>query len=257
MKLGLVTYNMAKEWDIATIIENCQQTGFEGVELRTTHAHGVEDTLTQDERKKVRETFESSDVKLMGLGSAFEYHSTDPEEVKRNIEGTNTYTVLARDVGAEEVKVRPNSLQVDAGIPVEKTLEQIGLALRECGEFAKDYDIEIRLEVHGRGTNDPMYIHRIMEVADHDNVFVCWNSNNSDIIDGSVKENFDLLKDKIRQVHMRDLFLEEYPWGEMLGLLREMDFKGFCLAEIPESPDPIRVMNYYRALWKALSFPRD
>ena len=257
MKLGLVTYNMAKDWDITTIIENCQQTGFEGVELRTTHAHGVEDTLTQDERKKVRETFESSDVKLVGLGSAFEYHSTDPEEIRRNIEGTNSYTILARDVGAEEVKVRPNALQVDAGIPVEKTLEQIGLALRECGEFAKDYDIEIRLEVHGRGTNDPKYVRKIMDFANHDNVFVCWNSNNSDIIDGSVKENFDLLKNKIRQVHMRDMFLEEYPWGEMLGLLREMDFKGFCLAEIPESPDPIRVMNYYRALWKALSFPRD
>jgi hypothetical protein len=75
------------------------------------------------------------------------------------------------------------------------------------------------------------------------------------VIDGSVKENFDLLKPWIRQAHMRDLFLEEYPWGEMLGLLREMDFKGFCLAEIPDSPDPLRVMNYYRALWKALSFP--
>jgi sugar phosphate isomerase/epimerase len=191
----------------------------------------------------------------VGLGSAFEYHSTDPEEVKRNIEGTKAYTALAGDVGAEEVKVRPNGLQVDAGIPVEKTLEQIGLALRECGEFAKDYDIEIRLEVHGRGTNEPKYIHKIMEEADHDNVFVCWNSNNSDIVDGSVKENFDLLKGWIRQIHMRDLYLDEYPWGELLGLLREMEFKGFCLAEIPDSPDPLRVMNYYSALFRALSSP--
>ena len=42
MKLGLVTYNMAKDWDVPTIIKNCQDTGFEGVELRTTHAHKVE-----------------------------------------------------------------------------------------------------------------------------------------------------------------------------------------------------------------------
>ena len=42
MKLGLVTYNMAKDWDIPTIINNCTETGFEGVELRTTHAHKVE-----------------------------------------------------------------------------------------------------------------------------------------------------------------------------------------------------------------------
>jgi len=253
MRLGLVTYNMAKDWDIPTIIQNCTETGFEGVELRTTHAHGVEDTLNKKERRDVREAFESSAVKLVGLGSAFEYHSTDPKEVERNVEGTKSYVVLARDVGAEEVKVRPNGLQIEAGIPVEKTLEQIGLALRECGEFAKDYDIEIRLEVHGRGTNDPKYVKKMIDFADHDNVYVCWNSNNSDVIDGSVRENFDLLKDRIAQIHMRDLYLEEYPWGELLTLLRKSGFKGFCLAEIPGSSDPIRVTNYYRALWKALS----
>ena len=253
MKLGLVTYNMAKDWDLPTIIEKCKETGFEGVELRTTHAHGVEDTLTAGQRREVREMFEGSGIELVGIGSAFEYHSMDPKEVKKNIEGTKSYVVLARDIGAEEVKVRPNGLQLEAGIPKEKTLEQIGKALRECGEFAKDYDIEIRLEVHGGGTSDPKCIHTIMEAADHDNVFVCWNSNNSDIEDGSIAGNFDLLKDRIRQVHMRDLYLEEYPWKELFTLLRGSGFNGFCLAEIPGSPDPVRVMHYYHALWKALS----
>ena len=46
MHLGLVTYNLAKDWDLATIIQNCQESGFEGVELRTTHAHGVEVELS-------------------------------------------------------------------------------------------------------------------------------------------------------------------------------------------------------------------
>ena len=50
MKLGLVTYNMAKDWDISTIIEQCVETGFKGVELRTTHAHGVEVDLSASER---------------------------------------------------------------------------------------------------------------------------------------------------------------------------------------------------------------
>ncbi len=253
MKLGLVTYNMAKDWDIPTIIRNCSETGFEGVELRTTHAHGVEDTLSSKQRQEVRETFESSDIRLVGLGSAFEYHSTDPAEVRGNIEGTKSYVVLAKDLGAEEVKVRPNGLQIEKGIPKEKTLEQIGLALRECGEFAKDYGIEIRLEVHGAGTSDPKCIRSIMDIADHDNVFVCWNSNNSDLEDDSITGNFNLLKGWIKQVHMRDLYLEEYPWRKLFVLLREIDFDGFCLAEIPGSPDPIRVMNYYRALWKELS----
>lgn len=252
MKLGLVTYNMAKDWDLETIIEKCEETGFQGVELRTTHAHGVEDDLNESERKDVREMFESSNVELVGLGSAFEYHATDQKEVKENIEGTKLYVVLASDVGAEEVKVRPNGLQLDKGIPKEQTLEQIGLALRECGEFAKDYDIQIRLEVHGQGTREPRNIRKIMEFADHDNVFVCWNSNDTDVENGSIANNFHLLEDWIAQIHMRDLFLD-YPWKELFTHLRGIDFDGYCLAEIPGSSDPVRVLNYYRALWEELS----
>ena len=45
MKLGLVTYNLAKDWDLDTIIARCAQHRFAGVEVRTTHAHGVEVSL--------------------------------------------------------------------------------------------------------------------------------------------------------------------------------------------------------------------
>lgn len=251
MKVGIVTYNIAKDWDLPTIIERCEKTGMHGVELRTTHAHGVEVDLTPEQRREVRKRFDDSPVELAGLGSAFEYHSTDAEEVRRNIEGTKEYVKLAADVGTPGVKVRPNGLNVDKGVPKEQTLEQIGKALRECGEFAKDYGIEIRLEVHGRETGLLPNIRAILDAADHDNVFACWNSNQSDIVDGSVRSSFDLVRGRIRLVHMRDLFLEDYPWRELLGLLTESGYDGFCLAEIPESADPERVMRYYRALWLA------
>jgi len=153
MKLGLVTYNMAKDWDIDTIAKMCNLTGFQGVELRTTHAHGVEISLNAEERKTVKQKFADSGIELVGLGSVFEYHSTNAAEVRKNIIDTKEYTILARDVGAPGIKVRPNGLP--DGVPVEKTLEQIGVALRECGEFARDYGVQVRLEVHGGGTSYP------------------------------------------------------------------------------------------------------
>ena len=251
MKLGTVTYNLAKDWDLQTVIAKCSANGFEGVELRTGHAHGVEITLSADERKRVRRMFEDSPVALAGLGSAFEYHAVDPAEVRRNIEGTMEYVKLAADVGAPGVKVRPNGLQVEKGIAKEKTLEQIGLALRECGEFARGYGVEIRLEVHGKDTCLPPNIRAIMDFANHDNVFVCWNSNQQDLVGGSAKPSFDLLKDKIRLAHVRDLYLTEYPWRELFGLLKGIGYRGFCLTEIAETSDPDRVMNYIRALFDA------
>ena len=79
MKLGIVTYNIAASWDLATILSVGAEVGLEGVELRTTHAHGVEVTLTPHQRKEVKARFADSPVALVGLGSAFDYHSPDAQ----------------------------------------------------------------------------------------------------------------------------------------------------------------------------------
>jgi hypothetical protein len=42
---------------------------------------------------------------------------------------------------------------------------------------------------------------------------------------------------------MRDLFLEEYPWRDLIKSLRDINFTGYCFAEIPESADPLRVLS--------------
>lgn len=251
MRLGLVTYNLAKDWDVPTIIKNCRETGFEGVELRTTHKHGVEPDISPERRREVRKMFEDSGIVLWGLGTTCEFHSPDSAVVKQNIETCKAFVLLARDIGARGVKVRPNALPDN--VPVEKTLEQIGNALRECGEFAAEHGVEIWLEVHGRGTSHPPHIRTIMEHCQHPQVGVCWNSNNTDLKDGSVREYFTLLSPYIKSVHINELWREDYPWRELFTLLKGAGYDRFTLAEIPDSPDPIRLMRYYRALWRELT----
>jgi len=83
------------------------------------------------------------------------------------------------------------------------------------------------------------------------NVVVCWNSNPGDVIDGSIADNFALVADRIGMVHLRDLTDETYPWRDLFTRLVATGYDGFTLAEIPESPDPERVMRYFRSLWLA------
>ncbi len=246
MHVGLVTYNLAKDWDVPTIIKHCTETKFEGVELRTTHAHGVEVGLGKEQRGEVKRRFADSPVQLFGLGSAFDYHTPDPAKLRRDLAATKEYIVLAHDVGATGVKVRPNGLPKE--VPVPKTLEQIGRSLRELGEFGAGLGQQIRLEVHGSGTSLVPHIKTVLDAANHPNVGACWNSNQSDLEGDGFEANFDLLKGRIFSVHMRDLYLEEYPWRRLLTRLNGSGFTGFCLAEIPESADPVRVMRYFRAL---------
>jgi sugar phosphate isomerase/epimerase len=249
MHIGLVTYNLAQDWDVPTIIKNCEATQFEGVELRTTHAHKVEVNLSREQRAEVKKRFRDSKVQLMGVGSIFDYHTPDQAKLRQDIEATKEYIILAQDVGSTGVKVRPNGLPKE--VPVEKTLAQIGGALHELGDFARDHGQVIRLEVHGPGTAFPPHIKTILDTANHPSVGACWNSNATDLDGEGWDYNFNLLKKKIFSVHMTDLFLEEYPYRKLLNGLNEIKFEGFCLAEIPASTDPVRVMKYYRALWLA------
>ena len=255
LRLGLVTYNWGKSWDVPTVIRNCAETGFEGVELRSTHQHGVEISLNQLQRAEVRRQFRDSAVELMGLGSACEYHSSDPNQLKRNIEETRAFLQLSHDVGATGVKVRPNGLPKD--VAVEKTIEQIGRSLNEVAKTAADLNQQIRVEVHGRDTSELPIMKAIMDVADHPAVGVCWNCNQADLNGKGFQHNFDLVQDRMATVHIHDLRNDQYPWPELFERLKNLDtpsFTGWTLLEDGKIPAAIVAsMHENTKLWKQLA----
>jgi sugar phosphate isomerase/epimerase len=250
MQLGLVTYNVGKDWDLETLIQKLEAARFETVELRTTHKHGVEPSLSKAERERVRERFSRAKVRLVGLGTVCEFHAPDPAVRAKNIADCKAFVELAHDTGAFGVKVRPNAFP--EGVPKETTIQRIGQSLRECGEYAARYGVEIWLEVHGRETQDPPNIHAMMRACNHASVGVCWNSNPTDVVSGSVRRNFDLLRPYLKSCHITELS-SEYPWRELFTLMRQSRYDRWTLCEVQESKEPERFLGYYRALWTELN----
>src|SRR5438128_1735230 len=122
MMLGAVTYNVLKDWDIETLIQKLEATGFEAVELRTGHQHGV----------------------------------------------------------------------------------------------------VLWMEVHGQTTKNPPVSAAILREAKHENVGACWNSNPTDVVNGSVKASFDLLRPFLRNCYINELsnqYLSKdpYPYRELFA----------------------------------------
>lgn len=253
MKLGLVSYNVARDWDLPTLLKNCQAAGVAGFEARTTHAHGIEPNLSPQRRREIRQQFADAGVVLWGLGSVCEFHAPDPAVVQRNINDCKEFVLLAKDVGARGVKVRPNGLRSD--VPPDKTLEQIGQALQPCGQFGADHGVEIWVEVHGAETQRPGHMKRIMEACGHRNVGVCWNSNPTDRDEnGSIKRAFDLLRPHLLSCHINDLW-GDYPYRELFTLLRGSGYDRYTLCEVGASipADSGSVfLKCYRGLWSEL-----
>ncbi len=249
MLLGAVTYNVLKDWDVETIIKNLEAAGFEAVELRTGHKHGVETTLSRAEREKVKARFQRSKVRLLSYGSTCEFHSPDAAERAKQVETGKAFIDLAHDTGAWGVKVRPNGLP--EGVPKETTIGRIGACLRELGNYGSGKGVEIWMEVHGKDTQVPEVSAAIMRAAKHDNVGLCWNSNPTDIKNGSVKEYFDLLRPWIKNCHINEL-AGPYPYRELFSLLQKSKYDRYTLCEAQESKEPERFLQWYRALWTEL-----
>ena len=275
LHLGLVTYNVAKDWDLDTLLRLCREAGFEGVEFRTTHAHGVERTLPPSARATVRAKCRDAGMKQTSLGSVCEFHSPDPAVVRQNVADCREWVLLAKDIGARAVKVRPNGLPKD--VPEEKTLEQIGRALAECGAVARDNGVEIWCEVHGDATRLPSRMRRIMDACSHPAVGVTWNSNDTDVTNGSIAESLALLQPFVRCCHITDIGVAPppeapgaagaaspaavpsatppYPYRELFARLAEASFTGFTLCEYPQAVPAAAGAEWlrrYRVRWSQL-----
>jgi sugar phosphate isomerase/epimerase len=255
-KLGTVTYNVPKDWDLPTLLKVSKEVGIAAIECRTTHKHGVEPTLTADQRKDVKKQFADSGVVFWGCGSVCEFHSDNPTVVKKNIEECKQFVKLVHDIGGHGVKVRPNG--VPKGADEQKTFEQIGKALQECGKAAADAGVEIWVEVHGAITQLPKNCRTIMEACGHKSVGLTWNSNGTDIENGSVAKSFELLKPWIRSCHINDLENDangKYPYRELFKLLRGAGYDRYTLCEVGKAynvEEGTEFFKKYKAMWDKL-----
>ncbi len=253
MNFGLVTYLWGKDMDLPTLIDSCEKSGISGVELRTQHAHGVEPSLSSQQRQEVQKRFADSSVELVGYGSNAQFHENDPAKIKQNIELTKQYIQLMHDCGGSGVKVKPNGFP--NGVPREKTIEQIGKALNEVAEFGEGFGQQIRVEVHGKGTSELPVIRDIFQVADHPNATVCWNSNDVDLQGGGLEHNFNLIKDRFgATVHVRELNLGNYPYADLMKLFLKIKYEGWILLEARTNPkDKVAALIEQRKVFERMT----
>jgi sugar phosphate isomerase/epimerase len=252
MKMGFVTYLWGQDWDLPTLISNCEKSGLLGIELRVDHGHKIEINLTPAQRAEVKKRFGDSPTVCVGYGANFEYHSPDPEQLKKNIDGTKEYIKLCKDIGATGIKVKPNGIPTD--VPREKTIAQIASALNECGKFAQDVGQLVRVEVHGNVSQEIPNMKAIFEQITEKNVKMCWNCNDQDLLPPGLEANFNSVKKYFGDtIHIRELNDGNYPYQDLFNLFTGMKYKGWILLEARTNPkDKVAAMKEQLAIFNRM-----
>lgn len=252
LKFGMVTYLWGKDWDLPTLIDNLTKAEVYGVELRIGHAHGVNIGMSKDQRKEVRKMFKDSKVEVLGIGTPLRLDHPDQSVLRETIDQARECIMLSNDIGGSGIRLQPNQFHAD--VPKSRTVDQIGRALNQLARIGAGVGQQIRLEVHGEETQEIDIIKDIMDVADHPNATVCWNSNPQDLNGRGLTGNFNLLRSRMGDIaHVRELDDPSYPYGDLMRLFIEMNYKGWIMLEGRTDPsDKIEALINQRKIFEEM-----
>lgn len=253
MKLSLLTYLMARNWELPKIIEVARSAGFAGVEFRVDarHRHGVELDTSPAQRRAIRDQLQDAYLAVAALGTGCRFDNPDPQRRREAVELTKRYVELAANVGAGRIRVFGNDMPRGEDAPDRAdVLRYVGDALREAGEFADPFGVDVLLEMHGQ-FNFWGFARAAVEHAAHPRVALVYNCDRRDMVGGSVAATYGRVRDLIRHVHMHEL-TNGYPYPELFALLQRDGYEGYLSSEVEqEVPPPEEYLHLYAALTQA------
>lgn len=254
MKQALLTYSLAKSWSLAKIIDAARAFGFAGIEFRAEagHQHGVEIERTKAERREIRDRIEDAFLEVACVGTGSRFESPDPAERSAVIERTKQFIELASDLGCPRIRVFGNNIPKE--VARDECVKYVGESLRELGEFAEPYAVDVLLELHGQFRYWG-FARTAVEIADHPNVALVYNCDQADIVGGSVAGTYDRVRSWIRHVHLHEFNGRRaplYPYPELFALLRADGYEGYLSSEIEiQQPTPENYLELYSHLVRA------
>jgi sugar phosphate isomerase/epimerase len=252
MKLCLDTYSIGTDLTLRDLLELLPANGFDGVEFRceANQKHGVEPEIPPAERRRVRALLEGVGLQVACLSTGQRFESPDLAVRAGVIDRVKQFIDLAADLGCGRIRTFGNDFP--PGVPKDTVIQYVGESLRTCGEYAADKGVDVLLEMHGQFYYWE-YCLSAVKVADHPNVAINYNCDIRDLVDGSVAFTFAQIKDTVRHVHLHELENPQFPYKELFGLLKAMNYDQFCsLEETYQAGGEKKVIALYAAIYREM-----
>lgn len=253
MKLSLLTYQMARSWELSKIIDVARTNGFAAIEFRVDagHRHGVELEATPVQRRAIRNQVQDAYLAVAALGTGSRFDTPDTRRRQEVVEQTKRYIELAADVGSGRIRVFGNDMPKGEAAPDRaEVLRYVGEALHELGAFAEQFGVDVLLEMHGQ-FNYWGFARKAVEHAAHARIGLVYNCDQRDLVGGSVAATYGEVRQLVRHVHMHSL-TDGFPYAELFRLLVIDGYSGYLSSEVEqEIPAPEEYLALYATLFRA------
>jgi sugar phosphate isomerase/epimerase len=249
MHLGLMAYQLAKEWDTETTARMCKEGKMEGFEFfaEASYKQHISLDMQPAEAKKTRKVFGDAGIQISGLAINERYDWPNVAQVKEAVARTKQFVLLAVDIGAPRLRCLGDVFHDTE--PKSWTVSRVANALSEIIQYSSGLGVDIGFEMHNGFSNWEDAL-EIVKKVNHPRCYLIHNSQPANTPPEDFDRIFDIIRPHIGHVHLHDLLDTKFPYKKFLRRLRDTNYEGFCSLELQPSQDPIRVLHLTRALFE-------
>jgi sugar phosphate isomerase/epimerase len=227
-------------WSPKTIIAKAAEFGYEGIEWRGGPQGHVQPTMSSLEKRTLRKMSEDAGLSALAVTSYTSFVSPSVKERQSNIDELKHYADLAVELGAPYVRAflgeLTETIHLDAAL-----YGNISACLNKASEYATSLGVRIAVEPHDDFARSSAVL-SVLALSDPD-VLVIWDIGNAFAAGEDPVEGFELLKDRIAYVQVKDGVRSGTHWQLcMLGqgnvplvqafeLLHQQNYKGALSVE--------------------------
>ena len=198
-------------WSIETIIEKAVEFGYEGIEWRGGMQGHIQPGMSPRARALLQRMSRDAGLLALSITTYTSFVSSLAEERKSNVDELKRYSDLAAEIGAPYVRAFLGELPANT-TPNAEIYENISGCLNIACAYAATVGVKIAVEPHDDFTRSAAVAPLFARDSFHSELKVIWDLGNTFAVGEEPEEGFNLLKDRLAYVQVKDGRIAESGW---------------------------------------------
>jgi len=190
-------------WPIEMVITKASEYGYNGIEWRGGPQGHIRPDVPTAQKAELRQRCEEAGLMVLAVTSYTSFVSSSLQERQANVDELRRYLDLAAEINAPYVRTFLGELPSGTH-PDNAMYERIADALNVAAEHALTVGVRIAIEPHDDFARSSAITPIFNQTASHHDIRVIWDIGNAFAVGENPAKGFDLLKDRLAYVQVKD-----------------------------------------------------
>ena len=224
------------DWSIETIIAKASEFGYDGIEWRGGSEGHIQPAISASQITTLQKASANAGVLAVAVTAYTSFVSPLAKERQANLDELRRYSDLAAELDAPYVRAFLGELPSGV-IPDSSIYENISNCLAMAADYADSVGVKVAIEPHDDFVRSSTIV-PILNQVQHPSLRVIWDIGNAFAAGEDPAQGFELLKDHIAYVQVKDGKRDDGTWqlcrlgqgnvplDQAFRLLLENDYQG-------------------------------